>query len=120
MLELFRDSALWRTKLVGRDDPAAPDAPFRRWPGPQKDYQTCVELFRLAPEKKHGQILLKGFEEAFKGRSIAGLPDELLAEIAKLGGGSMAFGVRQGKADAIDKALAMVGTRRRRWRTGSN
>ena len=32
------------------------------------------ELFRLAPEKKHGQILLKGFEEAFKGRSSTGLP----------------------------------------------
>jgi putative heme-binding domain-containing protein len=77
--------------------------------GSQKDYQTCVELFRLAPEKKHGAILLKGFEEAFKGRSIAGLPDELLAEIARLGGGSVAFGVRQGKDDAIAKALAVIG-----------
>ena len=76
--------------------------------GTQKDFQTCVELFRLAPEKKHGQILLKGFEEAFKGRSIAGLPTNLLEEIAKLGGGSIAFGVRQGKDDAVDKALALI------------
>src|SRR5436190_20531054 len=76
--------------------------------GAQKDYQTCIDLFRLAPEKKQGEILLKGFEEAFKGRSIAGLPNELLAEIAKLGGGSIAFAVRQGKTDAVDKALAVI------------
>ena len=98
---------LWRAKLV--EETILPRLIKRfAMAGTQKDYQACVELFRLAPEKKHGQILLKGFEEAFKGRSIAGLPDELIAEIARLGGGSVAFGVRQGKGDAIDKALAMI------------
>jgi putative heme-binding domain-containing protein len=53
-------------------------------------------------------MLLKAFEEAFKGRSIAGLPNELLAEIAKLGGGSIAFGVRQGQAEAIAKGLDLI------------
>jgi putative heme-binding domain-containing protein len=107
VLDLFRESALWRAKIV---EDTILSRLMKRYAmaGSQKDYQTCVELFRLAPEKKHGQILLKGFEEAFKGRSSAGLPNELLAEIAKLGGGSIAFGIRQGKDDAITKALALL------------
>jgi len=107
VLDLFRDSSLWRAKIV--EDTILLRLMKRfAMAGTQKDYQTCVELFRLAPEAKHGQILLKGFEEAFKGRSSTGLPADLVAEIAKLGGGSVAFGVRQGKEDAIVKALAMI------------
>lgn len=107
VIEMFRDSSLWKAKIV--EDTILPRLIKRfAMAGTQKDYQACVELFRLAPEKKHGKILLKGFEEAFKGRSIAGLPNELLEEIANLGGGSIAFSVRQGKPEAIDKALAVI------------
>jgi len=107
VLDMFRDSALWRAKIV---EETILLRLMKRYAmaGSQRDYQSCVDLFRLAPEKKHGQILLKGFEEAFKGRSSAGLPSELLTEIAKLGGGSIAFGIRQGKDDAITKALAVL------------
>jgi putative heme-binding domain-containing protein len=107
VLDIFRESSLWRAKIV--EETILPRV-IKRFAtaGTQKDYQACIELFRLAPEKKHGQILLKGFEEAFKGRSIAGLPDELLVQIAKLGGGSIAFGVRQGKTEAVDKALVLI------------
>jgi putative heme-binding domain-containing protein len=107
VLDMFRDSSLWRARIVEETILARLMKRFAM-AGSQKDYQTCIELFRLAPEKKQGQILLKGFEEAFKGRTIAGLPNELLAEIAKLGGGSIAFGVRQGKEEAVNKALAMI------------
>lgn len=107
VLDMFRESSLWRAKIV---EDTILSRLMKRFAmaGSQKDYETCVELFRLAPEKKHGLILLKGFEEAFKGRSITGLPNELVAEIAKLGGGSVAFGVRQGKADAVNKALGII------------
>lgn len=107
VLDLFRESSFWRAKMV--EETILPRLVKRfAMAGTQKDYQTCIELFRLAPEPKHGKILLKGFEEAFKGRSIAGLPSDLLAEIAKLGGGSIAFGVRQGKEDAISRALDAI------------
>src|SRR4030095_9164843 len=107
VIEMWRDSTLWTGKLA--EGTILPRLMKRfALAGTQKDLQTCTELFRLAPEKRHGQILLKGFEEAFKGRSSAGLPPELLAEIAKLGGGSLAFAVRQGKQEAIGKALAVV------------
>lgn len=107
VLDMFRESSLWRAKIV---EDAILSRLMKRFAmaGSQKDYQTCIDLFRLAPEKKYGAILLKGFEEAFKGRSIAGLPNELMLEIEKLGGGSIAFGVRRGKEDAIAKALTVI------------
>ncbi len=107
VLDLFSDPSLWRAKMA--EQVIVPRL-IKRFalPGSQKDYETCVALFRLAPTKSDGQILLKAFEEAFKGRSIAGLPQELLAEIARLGGGSTAFGVRQGQAEAVAKGLALI------------
>jgi putative heme-binding domain-containing protein len=107
VLEMLHDTPLWNAKLV--QDTILPRLMKRfAMAGSQKDLRTCVELFRLAPEKKHGLILLKGFEEAFKGRSAVGLPVELIAEVAKLGGGSVAFGVRQGSAASLAKALATI------------
>ncbi|MCS7045147.1 MAG: c-type cytochrome [Gemmataceae bacterium] len=107
VLELWRDSTLWRTKLAEGTILARLMKRFAL-AGTQKDLAACTELFRLAPEPRHGRILLKGFEEAFKGRSSAGLPADLVREIVKLGGGSLAFGVRLGKTEAIDQALAVV------------
>src|SRR5205823_470917 len=106
VLDIFRESPLWNAKLV--QETILPRLMKRfAMAGTQMDYRTCIELFRLAPERKHGLILLKGFEEAFKGKSAIGLPAELIAEVAKLGGGSVAFGVRQGTPEAIAKALAL-------------
>jgi putative heme-binding domain-containing protein len=107
VLDMFRDKALWQRRLV--EETILPRL-MRRFAaaGTQQDLRTCTDLFRLAPDKSNGQILLKGFEEAFKGRSISALPEELLAEIAKLGGGSLAFSVRQGKEDALARALEVV------------
>jgi len=107
VLDLFRESSLWRAKIV--EQTILPRL-IKRFAtaGSQRDYQTCIEFFRLAPTKNHGQILLKGFEEAFKGRSIADLPNELLAEIAKLGGASVAFEVRRGNNKAITFALDLI------------
>jgi putative heme-binding domain-containing protein len=107
VLDLMRDSTLWRHKLV---EEAILPRLMRRFAaaGTLKDLAACTELFRLAPERKYGLILLKGFEEAFKGHSIAALPAELLSEIDKLGGGSVAFGVRQGRPEALAQALQIV------------
>lgn len=107
VLDMLADSPLWRTRLM--EETILPRLIKRfAMAGAQKDLRTCVALFRLAPDRKHGLILLKGFEEAYKGRSAIGLPAELIEEVAKLGGGSVAFGVRQGRPDAIAKALAIV------------
>jgi putative heme-binding domain-containing protein len=107
VLELFQDRSLWRTKIA--EQIILPRL-MKRFAvaGSQKDYLTCVALFRLAPTEQDGKLLLKALEEAFKGRSIAGLPPELLAEIARLGGGSIAFGIRQGSAKAIEEGMDLI------------
>ncbi len=107
VLDMFHDSPLWHARLV-EDTILARLMKRFALAGSQKDLRTCVELFRLAPDRKHGLMLLKGFEEAYKGRSAVGLPKELVEEVAKLGGGSVAFGVRQGRDEVVAKALVLV------------
>jgi putative heme-binding domain-containing protein len=51
---------------------------------------------------------MKGFEEAFQGRSLATLPDELVAAIDKSGSASLVLQVRQAKQEAVAEALAVV------------
>jgi putative heme-binding domain-containing protein len=107
VLGLFRGSSLWQTKLAR--DVILPRL-MRRFAtaGAQKDYQSCVTLFRLAPSRAEGELLLHAFETAFRGRSVAGLPLDLLAEVARLGGGSVAFGVRRGEAGGVAKGMELI------------
>jgi putative heme-binding domain-containing protein len=108
VLALFADPELWKTRLVaGTILPRL----MRRFAatGAKHDLLTCARLFRVAPTRESGLLLMKGFEEAFKGRGVGGLPQELLEQTAKLGGGSVALGVRQGREEAIAKALKILG-----------
>ena len=73
--------------------------------GKRSDLLLCAELFRLAPSSKHVALLLKGFEEGFRGRPMSGLPDELVAAINASGQASLAFRMRQGDAAAVAEAL---------------
>ncbi len=107
VLALFKEPEVWKHAVVA--ETILPRV-MRRFAtaGTQKDLQTCLGLFRQAPDASSGQRLLAGFEEAFKGRSIAGLSKEILAEIDKLGGGSLIFTLRQGKDAAIKDALHRI------------
>ncbi|MBX9680297.1 MAG: c-type cytochrome [Gemmataceae bacterium] len=107
VLALWRDSKLWQRKIAA--ETIAPRL-MRRYAqaGSQKDLQTCLHLYRLAPDQASGKSLVKGFEEAFKGRSIGGLSADLLKEIERFGGGSLVFAVRQGREDAVAQALRIV------------
>lgn len=107
VLRFFQEKSLWQRPLVHGTITARLMRRFAQT-GTRKDLQACALLFKAAPDRSAGQKLLEGFEEAFKGRSMADLPTELLEEIAKLGGGSVALGVRQGKPQAIDEALTLI------------
>lgn len=65
-------------------------------------------LLSSAPDKPSVDRLLKGFEEAFQGRSLAGIPDELINALAKSGGGSLALRFRQTQPDAVAEAVKTV------------
>ncbi len=80
--------------------------------GTREELLAAAELFGKAPDKGSTELLLKGFEEAYKGRSLAGIPDELVNAIAATGGGSVALRLRQGDPNAIAEAVAAVGNPR--------
>jgi putative membrane-bound dehydrogenase-like protein len=76
--------------------------------GNRKDLFVCAKLLGLSPNANATKAMMAGFEEAFQGRSLASLPDELVTAIAKAGGGSTALKVRQGDPAAIDEALKVI------------
>ena len=107
VLELFADSAVWRLPMV-RDQIL--ERLMRRYAlaGTREDLSMCAKLLRLAPRPEQTARLMAGFELAFKGRSLAILPDDLAEAMAKAGGESLILGLRQGEAGAVDRALAVM------------
>ncbi|QXD25947.1 dehydrogenase [Opitutia bacterium ISCC 51] len=75
-----------------------------------RDYlRKCARLLKLAPDPESKRNLLAGFEQAYRGRSMVGLPDELLSAIATSGGGSLAMRIRQGMNSASEEAEQLLG-----------
>ncbi|MBS0260921.1 MAG: c-type cytochrome [Planctomycetes bacterium] len=107
IVALLADRGLWSHPLV-RD--GLLERLMRRFAavGTRKDLLTCATLLNHAPDAESAKRLLAGFEKAYEGRSLAGLPDELVAAIAKTGGGSLALRVRQGDQAALTEALKLL------------
>jgi len=104
---LFADKNVWNTAIVKEH---LIDRMMKRYAlaGSREELIAAAELLNASPDKASTDLLLKGFEEAYKGRSLASLPDQLVAAIAKSGGGSTALKLRQGDAEAIKTAITAV------------
>ncbi len=72
--------------------------------GKRKDLLICAKLLDHAPDKASAEILMAGFEEAFKGRILPPLPDELNEALAKTDVSSLAIQVRRGDKSSLLKA----------------
>jgi putative heme-binding domain-containing protein len=108
VLQLYADPQFWRSPLVAGH---LVERTARRFAqaGSRRDLQTCARLFELAPSVADSRRLMSGFEAAFKGRTLAGLPDELVRAMGRHGVGSAAFSLRQGDPRAVRRALQIVG-----------
>ncbi len=108
VLKLFEDSPFWNLPMVEQH---ILGRVMRRFAaaGSRKDLLTCAELLKLSPTPKHSQLLMTGFEEAFAGRSLTGLPQELVLAITRHDVGSDAFKVRAGDPAALARALTTIG-----------
>jgi putative heme-binding domain-containing protein len=104
---LFSDKEIWQKAIV-KDHIV--DRMMKRYAlaGSREELIAAAALLDASPDKASTDLLLKGFEETYKGRSLAGLPDQLVAAIAKSGGGSTALQLRQGDGDAIKLAVDAV------------
>jgi putative membrane-bound dehydrogenase-like protein len=107
VLALFQSSAVWEHALV--QEHILPRL-MRRFAveGRRQDLLVCAELLRTAPGPNHTARLMKGFEEAYRGRAMSGLPDELLSALAATGHAPLVLRVRQRDAAAVEEALAQI------------
>lgn len=76
--------------------------------GKRQDLLLCARLFDSAPGPKQAAQLLKGLEEAFRGRPMTSLPDELVAGVRKSGQVPLSFRVRQGEPEAVAEAVRRI------------
>ncbi|MDP1592176.1 MAG: hypothetical protein Q8M07_30730 [Prosthecobacter sp.] len=107
VMEFFKARTLWDEPLVMQQ--VLPRV-VRRFAvdGKRQELLLVAQLLKLAPGKEQATQLLKGFEEAFRGRAMTGLPEELITAMASSGGASLAIRLRQGDASAVREALAIV------------
>jgi putative heme-binding domain-containing protein len=108
VLEVFRDPAAWKMPLVQKH---ILHRLMRRFAaaGTRKDLLTCASLLKLSPDAEGSKALMRGFEEAYKGRPLGSLPTELAVALTRFGGTSLVLQVRQKKSEAITKALTIIG-----------
>ena len=107
VVAFFADPALWKSALVTQHLGARVMRRFAA-AGGAKDWQTCATLLRQAPDSAAKQTLMTGFGQAFEGRALPSLPDELVAAIIQSGHASLALRVRQQDADAVTAALKIM------------
>ncbi|MBL9123697.1 MAG: dehydrogenase, partial [Planctomycetaceae bacterium] len=80
VLQLLADEEFWRAPLVAEH--LLPRIMKRfALAGTRADLLICARLFRSAPDPASRARLLQGFAEAFQGRSMTNLPDELVAAV---------------------------------------
>jgi putative heme-binding domain-containing protein len=109
VVQLLRGSgsdgmSLWQRPLVAQHLAARLMRRFAA-AGGRENLLTCADLLNAAPDANSRKKLMEGFEQAFDGRVLPTLPDELVAAMIKAGGGSLALRVRQKDPAAIDEAL---------------
>ena len=107
VLSMFQEPQLWLEPLVQQH---ILERLMRRYAlsGTQEDLATASGLLETAPDDVSRTKLMNGFELAYVGRSLAGLPPRLLEAIAASGGGSLKLQLRLKTPEAIKSALAQV------------
>ncbi len=107
VVRLLADQELWTAPLVQQH---ILERLMRRYAlaGERVNLTTCAQLFDLAPEADSSKRLLKGFEAAFSGRTLADIPDELADALANVGGGSLELRLRRRDPDTAKEALKLI------------
>lgn len=104
VLAMFEQPAIWDQPIVERH---IIERLMKRFAmaGSRNDLIVCARLFELSPNKAATERLMKGFEAAFQGRPLTGLPQTLVTALNRAGGGSLTLRIRQGDPQAVKEAL---------------
>jgi putative heme-binding domain-containing protein len=109
VIDLLRDPLFWSRPIV---DQFLLERLMRRFAatGSRKDLSTAAQLLNLAPSPDAAKRLLAGFEQAFAGRSLADIPEDLANSLAKQGKLSVELGLRLGRAESLAQAIDQLNT----------
>lgn len=107
VVTLFSDRERWSRKLVREQLLSRLMQRFAAT-GRRKDLLICARLLKLSPDAEATAQLMRGFEEAFRGRPVGNLPAELAQALSSSGARSEMLALRQGEPAAIDKALRTI------------
>lgn len=107
VVAFFKTRALWDEPLVTEQILSRLARRFAV-DGKRQELLLVAQLLRFAPTPKHAAQVMKGFEEAYRGRTMTGLPDELVSAMTASGGLSLSMRMRQGDAAAVKEALATM------------
>jgi putative heme-binding domain-containing protein len=110
---LVREKGTWESAMARRI--LYPNL-VRRWSsmGTVASYQGVAEVFQQianlpeAPRNEAGKAAQDAFEQAFVGRSLAGVPDEIIDAMVQLGQPSLTLLVRRGDTAALSQAVATL------------
>ena len=111
VLSLFDDPTVWNLPIVRS---TILERMMRRFAasGTRPDLNRCARLLAMAPGPDQVKQLMAGFEAAYSGRSLAGLPDVLSDALARYSGQSLTIGLRQGKPEALAESLSLLADER--------
>jgi putative membrane-bound dehydrogenase-like protein len=108
---LFADKSFWSLPLV---DKVMVERVMQRYAmtGEAEDLKACAKLLALAPDADRKNRLTAGLLEAFRGRRITGLPEDLAKALddyqSSLGDSDLALGLRLGKPESLKAALKII------------
>ncbi len=76
--------------------------------GSQRHLELCARLLKASPDAAATKSLTAGFEEAYRGRALVGLPSELVEALAESGGASLSLRLRQRDDEAVGESLDAI------------
>ena len=107
VLAVFKEPGIWQQPLI--EQHILPRL-MRRFSvdGLRQDLVVGAQLLNLAPAPEQVAALMQGFEEAYRGRAVVALPDELLTALAARGQSPLILRLRQGEHGAVQEAMATI------------
>jgi putative heme-binding domain-containing protein len=77
--------------------------------GTRADLELCGRLLELAPDEASREQLVGGFLQAYQGRSLPPLPEQLLEQLSRVKGPfANLLALRRGAAEAMVRAIAEI------------
>ena len=107
ILAMFASESLWKRPIVREQILWRLMRRFAAT-GKHRDLLLCARLLEQASDDESKRHLMDGFEQAFQGRAMTGLPTALVKALNDSGVASLSLEARRGDEKAIAKALEII------------